>query len=496
MADEERYAQNGGLIPQDTPASQGPSVRTPVTRPPETTLNVGAGPVSSLARGNQGILDGSLPGTTTGARPGAVSMLSASQALAPGMTAVVTGVADEVSQQLRGGNYGAAAGQALRGALALPVAAADDAIGRPLRAVGGPVSQMAAGAGNALYTAATGNNDRLLGNPAAAATLPPAPATAPPTSAPAPATRTDAQRGGAAGSAAPAVSLTPAAPKTPDTAAAPPTGGGGGGSIVKSMRNADGSAGKTYAWGGPVATMAARGAKPLSDLGAGSELVTTSDGVTTSVAQLQAQQAREAADPTAAAARSQLAFQQAAIQNARDAANAAGGGRKAWMANFNASLDAAGVPNFLGSADSAQRLKLDAKNAGVANAKAGTENKLAVQTLNAKMAYAAALESGDAAKIAKAADRLRAMQGKYEKENPPVRKLVVPGGQQVIDGQTVTQPSSVYDPDTDRWITPPKAGGGAPAKNIATDSAALAIRNDKTLSRDDKVKRLQAMGYQ
>jgi len=97
--------------------------------------------------------------------------LSAFKAVAPGVTATVQGAADDVSQQLGAGNYGAAAGQALRGALALPAAAIDDAVGRPLRAVSSAVAPAAAGVGNALFTAATGDNEPVFGLPPASAPM-------------------------------------------------------------------------------------------------------------------------------------------------------------------------------------------------------------------------------------------------------------------------------------------------------------------------------------
>lgn len=58
-----------------------------------------------------------------------------------------------------------------------------------------------------------------------------------------------------------------------------------------------------------------------------------------------------------------------------------------------------------------------------------------------------------------AEENLRAFQGKYEKPVPPVRALVVPGGQQVTEqGQVYQTPSRVFDQDTKQFIEPGQQG--------------------------------------
>lgn len=101
------------------------------------------------------------------------------------------------------------------------------------------------------------------------------------------------------------------------------------------------------------------------------------------------------------------------------------------------------------------------------------KTQLAVSTLAARKEYADALASGDAKRVSRAEDNLRAIQGKYEKEARPVRQLVVPGGQQVIDGQLVHAPSQVYDPDTGKFIAPP-----SPAAAPAAGAVAATPRSD------------------
>lgn len=93
----------------------------------------------------------------------------------------------------------------------------------------------------------------------------------------------------------------------------------------------------------------------------------------------------------------------------------------------------------------------------VAEDEARIRNTAAITKMAAEQRYAAALAKGDEKEIKAAEDNLRAVQGKWEKTAPPTRLLVVPGGQAVIDGQTVTQPSMVFDPDTGKYILPQAA---------------------------------------
>lgn len=122
----------------------------------------------------------------------------------------------------------------------------------------------------------------------------------------------------------------------------------------------------------------------------------------------------------------------------------------------------------------AQQIHADAGRYGVdvgartAGAKLAVEapeqlakTQLAISTLTARKEYADALASGDPKRVAKAENTLRAIQGKYEKDEKPVRHLVVQGGQQIVDGQLVHQPSVVFNPDTGEFLAPPQGGAGA-----------------------------------
>ena len=93
----------------------------------------------------------------------------------------------------------------------------------------------------------------------------------------------------------------------------------------------------------------------------------------------------------------------------------------------------------------------------VAEDEARIRNTAAITKMAAEQRYAAALAKGDEKEIKAAEDNLRAVQGKWEKAKPPPRQLVVPGGQVVIEGQTVNQPSMVFDPDTGKYILPQAA---------------------------------------
>jgi hypothetical protein len=189
--------------------------------------------------------------------------------------------------------------------------------------------------------------------------------------------------------------------------------------------------------------------------------VTTSDGVTTSVAQLQAQQARTQVDPVAMGARAQLEFQRDAISNAKAAADMNSSDPKSWVAIYNASLQAAGVNNFSGNQvqlsgqqgqerTAANRLAQEAPEAAAKGA--GAQG-----TLNAQDAYAKALASGDATKIAAAEAQLRGRLGKFEKDTPDLFDRVQTG----VDSATGAPIFSIYSKRTGQVSEQP-AGAKAP----------------------------------
>lgn len=90
---------------------------------------------------------------------------------------------------------------------------------------------------------------------------------------------------------------------------------------------------------------------------------------------------------------------------------------------------------------------------GLTTAKAGAEREGIELTNREKRAIVSAQEAYAAAKTpaerAEAEQRLRALQGKYERETPPVRMLVVPGG---VDEMGNRLPGRVFDPDTKQYV--------------------------------------------
>lgn len=89
------------------------------------------------------------------------------------------------------------------------------------------------------------------------------------------------------------------------------------------------------------------------------------------------------------------------------------------------------------------RLAMDQETQGYENRAKGALENLQVQ-LDKEI---------DPAKRETIIEKIRARQGKYAKDAPPVRAFAVPGGQGVSkEGVAFTQPSSVYDPDTRTFI--------------------------------------------
>jgi hypothetical protein len=73
------------------------------------------------------------------------------------------------------------------------------------------------------------------------------------------------------------------------------------------------------------------------------------------------------------------------------------------------------------------------------------------------------------------------------------RFLTVGGGQSVKDGQTVKDPTQVYDTQSGQWLTPPgQQGPKVPAKD---NPAAMAIVNNTSLTMDQRRAELKKLGY-
>lgn len=73
------------------------------------------------------------------------------------------------------------------------------------------------------------------------------------------------------------------------------------------------------------------------------------------------------------------------------------------------------------------------------------------QLLDAQTAYSKAAAGGDVKEMVRAENVLRAVQGKYEREIPN-KFTVVPGGQEIVDGQIVRTPSTVLDNQTGQFV--------------------------------------------
>lgn len=96
------------------------------------------------------------------------------------------------------------------------------------------------------------------------------------------------------------------------------------------------------------------------------------------------------------------------------------------------------------------------------------------------------------AEEAAAEKKLRALQGKYGKDLPE-QYAYAPGGQTIdpVTGQAVTQPGVIFNKATGEVKQPGQSG-----KAIDVDPRAIAIRDNKSMSRDQKLAELKKMGYQ
>ena len=90
------------------------------------------------------------------------------------------------------------------------------------------------------------------------------------------------------------------------------------------------------------------------------------------------------------------------------------------------------------------------------------------------------------------AQQIRDLSGKES----PNRFTVVPGGQEIDQStqQLVTRPSSVFNNQTGQFVETSQAARQLPP--IDQNQAALAIKNNTKLSREERVAQLRALGYQ
>ena len=92
---------------------------------------------------------------------------------------------------------------------------------------------------------------------------------------------------------------------------------------------------------------------------------------------------------------------------------------------------------------------------------------------------------------AAAEKKLRALQGKYGKDLPELYAYA-PGGQSIdpVTGQVVTQPGVIFNKSTGEVKQPGQS------KSIEADPRAIAIRDNKNLTREQKLAELKKIGYQ
>lgn len=136
----------------------------------------------------------------------------------------------------------------------------------------------------------------------------------------------------------------------------------------------------------------------------------------------------------------------------------------------------------------AARDKLAQADYGLRAQKSALDNVASARLLAAQSAMANA--KTDAERQA-AEQTFRALQGKYAKEIPE-QFAYAPGGQSIdpATGQLVTQPGVIFNKATGEIKQPGQA------KSIATDPRAIAIRDNKEMTREQKLAELKKIGYQ
>ncbi len=463
MTDEERKARNQGpsvstVIPAPAPPPDPQAGQAAFgVYPPAGARMPQPAPALNSPLVNQIPASGTVQ-PPAGARPRPTYTVDVGAAM-PSTAATLRGSGADASAAIDSGNYGAAAGHVVRGTAALIPAIADDLTRGRRAPLGG---NLLTGAANALYTAATGQNE-LPGLPAL--TMPSFGASAA-TAAPV-ATNPNAQdqrlaRPGA--SITTPETLAPALGATPP--GAPATGPAkqpySGGAISKKITNAgtgylSGNPDGTYTWvenpelmqglaqgagkGRNYGDPAIKGNKPMSDLGPAAYPTRVDPNL---APDKQVFLDRDGNDPVAKGIRQQQEAQRAAIDIAAGAAAAAGGGNKTRSANFHAALGAAGTNNAAGNqvqladAQSRERTATAQIAAGAPKAAADTAHATAqaagIQSAQSAIAaHAAAVKSGNAAEIARTEAIVRAHQGRYDNTPDLYGTNVIPGSNDPIN---------------------------------------------------------------
>ena len=144
---------------------------------------------------------------------------------------------------------------------------------------------------------------------------------------------------------------------------------------------------------------------------------------------------------------------------------------------------------MLSSGIDQQRVNLASNEFGLKRETQGIANRSAnmIQAMQQQIAA-----EQDPAKRKGLVQRMLDVEGKHQTADP---YLVVPGGQHVdpSSGKAYNTPSSVFNRQTGQWIQQPGQVGAGP---IDQNQQAIAIRDNPSLSREQKVEALRKLGYQ
>lgn len=150
-----------------------------------------------------------------------------------------------------------------------------------------------------------------------------------------------------------------------------------------------------------------------------------------------------------------------------------------------------------------QSLGIDDRRAGVSERLAGVQadefglkretqgiaNRLATQQEQLRSQIAA---EQDPVKRKSIVQRLMDFEGKTQQADP---YLVVPGGQQIdpVSQRAYNTPSSVLNRLTGQWMQPPQGHGGSVP--IGENPQAISIRNNQSMTLEQKAEALRKLGY-
>jgi hypothetical protein len=518
-----------------------------------------AGPVSSLAAPPAVQPMGTDPmgsSTMTGMPGGPIT--AAANAGSPARTSakadVARGMLEDAFADVKAGRYASAAGQVVRGAAALPVAAAADMI-RPLAPI---ASSVVSGVGD-FAASALGMNSGGAGPISTATAAPVARPAAAAAAAAVGGPTTDVRlgvynppAGAAPAAAAPAApgeaipGLDPSIRKivAPDGSVTY-TNAGSGAQIVP-MAGGQPAAAPTVAPTGPVAgpvtslyTDQALQAARAAALARGDVAAVQASYAPAGAAQPQTTPTIIGGDPRESAWNK--SFDGAVLANRVDSAVRLNPGRKgqAMAAGLTAAYDAqtkgpiaqelentrqAGETSRTGTREAAatgrtamqesgqdrrtatttgaqeriarERTAAEAPLRTAQAAEAGAKAGSLQETLEAQREHKAAVASGDQARIAKAEERLRGALGKFESPQSDLYSSVQVGGGVDDRGMARGQGAVIYDRRTGETKAQyDSSGKKAATAGIQADQRALAIKNDPKLTYEQKRTQLQALGY-